>query len=309
MQRIAGWGFDHVRLPIDEEQMWDDAGGREVEAFDLLGQGLDWCAAAGLRVVVDLHILRSHHFNQADEPRLYTDPAEQARYCDLWRDPSAFLRDRPNDHVAYELLNEPVARDPADWNRVAHAALAAVRATEAERTVVLGSNWFQTCDNFPALDVPGRDAEPGDHLILSCHFYSPMFITHYRAPWWRKGADYDGLVQYPGRPIPDDAWANLSDAQRADYAGENGVWNRDAIASVIGIAAARARETDRPLYCSEFGCRNITPRPARDAWYRDVVSVFAELGIAFANWDYRGGFGLIDEEGNDTGIAKLLLGD
>ena len=26
VKRIAGWGFDHIRLPIDEEQMWDDHG-------------------------------------------------------------------------------------------------------------------------------------------------------------------------------------------------------------------------------------------------------------------------------------------
>lgn len=84
------------------------------------------------------------------------------------------------------------------------------------------------------------------------------------------------------------------------------MWDRDAIASVIGIAAAKARETDRPLYCGEFGCRNTTPRPARDAWYRDVVGVFNEYGIAFANRDYRGGFGLIDGDGNGTGIAELL---
>jgi aryl-phospho-beta-D-glucosidase BglC (GH1 family) len=62
---IDSVGFDHVRLPIDEEQMWDEAGNRNEDAFTLMQNCLDWCQEAGLRVVVDLHILRSHHFNEA----------------------------------------------------------------------------------------------------------------------------------------------------------------------------------------------------------------------------------------------------
>ena len=76
--------------------------------------------------------------------------------CDL----SGALAGRPMDMVAYELLNEPVAPDPADWNRVALGALAAVREREPERTVVLGSNQFQSCDTFDRLEVPDRQSEP-----------------------------------------------------------------------------------------------------------------------------------------------------
>ncbi len=54
---IDSVGFDHVRLPIDEEQMWDETGKRNDDAFALLRNCLDWCQKAGLRVVVDLHIL------------------------------------------------------------------------------------------------------------------------------------------------------------------------------------------------------------------------------------------------------------
>lgn len=76
IQRIADWGFDHIRLPIDEVQMWNESGRQEGEAFDLMDSTLDWARQAGLNVVVDLHILRSHFFNQATEPKLFTDPAE-----------------------------------------------------------------------------------------------------------------------------------------------------------------------------------------------------------------------------------------
>lgn len=308
IRRIADWGFDHIRLPVDEVQLWDEDGQREAEAFDLLQGGLDWCAEAGLRAVVDLHILRSHYFNQDDVPVLYTDESAERHFADLWRDLSAALGGRSTDMVAYELLNEPVAPDPADWNRVATSALAAVRDREPDRTVVLGSNHFQTCDTFDCLDVPDRQQEPGDRLILSCHFYNPMFVTHYRAPWWKGGCDYDGPVQYPGPPIPQEALAALPVERRRAWGGENAPWDREAMRATLAKPLAVRERTGRPLYCGEFGCRLVTPEPARTRWYQDLVSVFEEFGIAFANWDYRGGFGLLDADGRDTGTASLLLG-
>ena len=79
VQLLAATGLDHLRIPVDEEQMWDEAGNPDAEAFDLLNNALDWCAAAGLKAIVDLHILRSHFFLD-DNPPLYTDPAEAKRF-------------------------------------------------------------------------------------------------------------------------------------------------------------------------------------------------------------------------------------
>ena len=112
---IDSAGFDHIRLPIDEEQMWDETGKRNDDAFTLLDNCLDWCQKAGLRVIVDLHILRSHHFNEEVKP-LWSVPAEQDKFIALWKDLSGFLNDRPEAMVAYEPMNEPVADDPEEWN-------------------------------------------------------------------------------------------------------------------------------------------------------------------------------------------------
>ncbi len=89
VRRIAGWGLDHIRLPIDESVMWDEDGERQDVHFDLMNQALDWCEVAGVRVIVDLHILRSHYFNSDEEPTLYNNPRAVAKWCDLWRDLSA----------------------------------------------------------------------------------------------------------------------------------------------------------------------------------------------------------------------------
>ena len=62
MIRIKELGFDHIRLPIDEVQFWDEQGNRLDEAWQLMTNALDWAVKHNLRVIVDLHTLRSHSF-------------------------------------------------------------------------------------------------------------------------------------------------------------------------------------------------------------------------------------------------------
>jgi len=308
VHRIADWGFDHIRLPIDEVQMWDDCGAQEAEAFDLLDQAIDWCQQAGLKTVVDLHILRSHFFNQSAEPPLFSDPAEAVRFADLWRQLSVRLASRDEDQVAYELMNEPVAQDAADWNRVAMAGFEAIRQREPNRTIVLGSNRWSSVTTFDLLEVPD-DA----NTILTFHFYHPMLITHHQAFWCPEGRMYAGPIQYPGRPIPKEhlAEAKVPEGSRLvslNLAELNKPYNRDSMVADLTRPLAVARRCGLPLYRGEFGVINLSPQPVREAWYADLISVFDEYGIAWANWDYKGDFGIVDREnGLSTGIAEVML--
>lgn len=286
VRRIAGWGLDHIRLPVDEEQC-------DAEGLALLDQALDWCEAAGLRVIVDLHILRSHYFNQETEPELFTNPRAAAAFIELWLELQHRLRGRPLALVAYELLNEPVARDPQRWNDVARAVFGALREVEPEREIFLGSNWFNSVRTFDALWIPD---DP--HCWLTFHFYSPMLITHYRAAWWRQGGRYAGPIQYPGVPALDPLPAGLE--------SENVPYDRAAMVRDLAQPLAARARTGRPLYCGEFGCYEQTPTAVRQAWYRDILSVLAEHQIAWANWDYKGGFGLLNKDGVETDIARLI---
>lgn len=309
VQRIAEMGdgvLDHIRLPIDEEQMWDEAGEKETEAFDLLDSALDWCERAGLRAVVDLHLLRTHHFLDEEDPLLFADPREEERFADLWRQLSQHLDERSIDTVAYELLNEAVARDPEDWNRVAMAAYHAIREREPERTIVLGSNWFNQHHTFRMLRVPDDD-----DTILTFHYYLPMFVTHYKASWWAGGGTYSGPIHYPGSPIAEEDLVKLDPEFRRQI--EENDWNRPftrgTIVEDLAQPIAVREETGLPLYCGEFGCYDRTPDALRVAWFQDILSVFDEYDIAWANWDYKGAFGIVDHAGKKTAIADVLLRD
>ena len=250
----------------------------------------------------------SHFFISAAEPKLFTEPVAAEKFADLWRQLSARLKSRANQRVAYELMNEAVATNPDDWNRVAQLAFHAIRDREPARPIVLGSNRWNSALTFDQLQVPADQS-----TILTFHFYLPMLVTHHRAWWCPEGKMYAGPVQYPGAPIPAESLSQvqLPAADRLvklDLNEINKPYDRSVMVAAIAKPLAVAQRTGLPLYCGEFGAIDLTPLPVRQAWYRDLISVFAEYRIGWAAWDYKAEFGIIDRHGRSTGIAEILLG-
>lgn len=290
---IDSAGFDHIRLPIDEEQMWDENGRRHEDAFHLMDECLRWCDEAGLRVVLDLHILRSHHFNAADKP-LWTHPAEQDKFIRLWKDLSASVKHWPNGMLAYEFMNEPVADDPEQWNTLLARVADSIRNWEPERTLVIGSNRWQSVTTFDQLRIPANDP----NIILSYHFYEPFFLTHTGASWTRL-KDFQGQVNYPGQIV-----VNGTSAE------ETRIYNRDTLESMMRKPFHLADSLHLPLYCGEFGVIEKAPMEPKLAWYKDMVAIFEKHNVAYANWNYKAGsFGIVDEHLTpDTAMVSILTG-
>lgn len=297
---IARSGFDHVRLPVDEKELWAENATPNEAAFELLQRAIGWARAHGLRVIVDLHTVRSHHFNAANDGgpanTLFTDRKAQEHFLGLWRQLSTRLRHHPIDAVAYEPLNEAVADDDEAWNRLVAEVHAQIRTDEPTRVIVIGSNRWQGAWKFPVLKVPAGDP----NIILSVHSYEPFVVTHYGASWVPSKI-YTGPISYPGRPMPAEELAKIeatgSRAVVDQFASARQVWDAAQLREDLLPAIKRARELGLQLYCGEFGCLPTVPRADRLRYYRDIVGVFAREGIAWANWEYKGDFGLFDWHG------------
>jgi len=287
---IASVGFDHVRIPVDEEQLWDSLGNKEKEAFELLHNAINWALTAKLRVIVDLHIIRSHHFIAESNP-LWTEPAEQEKLVDLWRQLSEELIQYPNEMLAYEILNEAVANDPDDWNSLLKKVISAIRGKEPNRKIVVGSNRWQIASTFPDLKIPEDDK----NIILSFHFYDPQALTHHKAPW-NVMSEYSGEVNYPGQIIDTSHYKGLSEkvvkAMR-EYA--NGYFTKDTLAKIMSPAIKFAKEKNLPLYCGEFGVYPTIPEEISLRWYKDVCDICNSNNIAYCHWCYKGDFPVVGE--------------
>jgi endoglucanase len=92
IRQIAGWGLDHVRLPIDYPVLEsDDAPGDYLEqGFEYIDNCLTWCQDAGLGLVLDLHHPPGYSFTNTLEPEtehlntLFLAEAAQQRFIGLW---------------------------------------------------------------------------------------------------------------------------------------------------------------------------------------------------------------------------------
>ena len=290
---IDSVGFDHIRLPIDEVQMWDENGSRHADAFKLLEECFQWCHDAGLRVVLDLHILRSHHFNEGEKP-LWTVPAEQDKFIRLWKDLSGAAKKWPNGMLAYEFMNEPVADDPEQWNSLLARVSDSIRHWEPERVLVIGSNRWQSVTTFDQLKVPEGDK----NIILSFHFYEPFHLTHTGASWTRL-KDFTGEVDYPGQIVVN---GQTEEEQR--------VYTIDSLERMMDKPFQLAKRLDLPLYCGEFGVIEKAPPGPKLAWYRDMVTIFERHNVAYANWNFKSGsFGIVDENLKpDEEMVRILTG-
>jgi endoglucanase len=314
---IVGAGYDHVRIPIDEVEMWTADGKSSEPSFACLTRCLDWCAKYNLRAIVDLHILKAHHFNAENDGgkiTLWTDPAAQDNFIKLWIEISGHLKKYPVDRVAYELMNEPVAPDPDDWNKLIAKAVKAIRQFEPSRVLLIGSNRWQTPENFPYLKIPPDDP----NLILSLHIYSPLFFTHHLADWVAF-KDFKGPVHYPGRVVAEaDFPKSMMNTTNADLKFQleetRQVFNKQKLAELLQPAIQKARALKLPLYCGEFGCLPHVERADRLKYYEDIISVFEENNIGWCNWEYKGDFGILvydfDKKVSlapDTGLINVLM--
>ncbi len=301
-RKIASMGFDHVRIPVDEVQLWDSLGHREEEAFKLLHQAVGWAFANRLRVIVDLHIIRSHYFIAETNP-LWSDPAEQDKLADLWRQLSLELRSYPTGMLAYEILNEAVADDPEDWNILLNRMIAQIREQEPDRMIVAGSNRWQIPSTFPDLRIPENDP----NIMLSFHFYTPMALTHHLAPWNPVG-EYTGPVKYPGQIVDTLAYRKLSKWTVETMRNHaNGYFDRDILEKVMLPAIRTAKEKNLPLFCGEFGVYPTIPNDMRLRYYEDLCDIFKANPIAYCHWCYKGDFPVLNDRGEpDARLVSIL---
>ena len=307
--RLEELGFDHVRIPIDEEQFWDEEGNKLPEAWELLTWALDQCRAHNLRAIVDLHIIRAHYFNAVNEGAsntLFTSEEAQQGLINLWSQLQDVLINYSTDWVAYEFMNEPVAEEHEQWNQLVAKVHKALRQREPLRTLVIGSNLWQGHQTMKYLRVPEGDK----NIILSFHYYNPQILTHYGA-WWVPTHDYTGKVNYPGVLVSAEDYEATPDSIKElikPYTEE--VWNRDRIHEQMADAIHVADSLGLQLFCGEWGVYEPVDRELAYAWTRDMLSVFDEFGVAWTTWCYDADFGFWDQEKHDykdKGLVDLLM--
>jgi len=281
--RIRGWGFDHVRLPVDWSELFHANPIRpKEEVFALLDRAVEDILAHGLKIILDLHRCPGHDFEAGltSEQSFFTDPQERRDCLRVW----SVLAERYGNRkeILLELLNEPVAPSAQVWNEVKKELAGAIRALAPRSTLVVGSNLWNSASEFAVL-------EPLDdpNILYSVHFYNPILFTHQFAPWvpW---PEYQIARPYPGT-------YELSPDAASRLPRDAGLWDKARLASQLE-PVFRFRETyGVQVACNEFGAYMGGPaHEHRSAWLDDILDLFAENQVGWTYWNYKNlDFGLI----------------
>ena len=84
--RIASWGLDHVRLPIDYDNFENEDGSDKEYGYAYIDSCIEWCRKYKLNMVLDLHKTYGYIFD--DEAHLlefFHEKPLQDRFYGIWR--------------------------------------------------------------------------------------------------------------------------------------------------------------------------------------------------------------------------------
>ena len=303
--KIAAWGLDHVRLPVDYTLLETEDGLPKEEGFQLIDSCLSWCRKYGLSLIIDLHKTYGYSFDpleKDDKIRFFSDKALQERFFALWQRIAG--RYGKEEKVAFELLNEIVSPEVKDlWNEIALEAIRRIREISGN-WIIFGGVYYNGVAAVPWLsDLSDRK------VAYTFHCYEPLIFTHQGA-YWVDRMPLDFRIDWP---LSGDSYreaARILDpdlAASVDLSGEK-VLDASFFERIFAPALDTAKERDIPLYCGEYGVIDRADPQALLRWLEDIHEAFEKHQIGRALWNYREkDFGIRDLPAEQCErIVKLL---
>ena len=274
---IAGWGLDHVRIPMDYNVLEQENGELSPEGFDRIDRAVGWCKKRGLKVVLDLHKTAGYSFDKDEgEGGFFTSAAYQERFYRLWEGLARRFNDPQN--IALELLNEVTDESViGEWNRIAAECIGRIRKIAPQSLILVGSYWNNSPDAVKDLDLPADE-----RVIYNFHCYDPLPFTHQGATWVPE-LDVDARISFDSADITPEYFEKRFES-----------------------AIRTAEERGTTLHCGEYGVIDQATPEDTVKWFRTINEVFEKHEIARSAWSYRRmDFGLSDDR--LSGVREELI--
>ena len=192
IEKIAGMGMDHVRLPIDFEVIEDEEGQEKPEGYRYIDSCISWCKKNHLNMILDLHKTAGYVFDDAKNCVDFFHSKElQKRFQNLWRRLSKRYG-KEADMLAFEILNEVVDSAMKDiWNDLAEDTIRLIRENAKDTWILIGGTRNNSIVSIPELKKPYDDK-----IVFNFHCYEPLIFTH-QAAYWVPGMEADYRLDYP----------------------------------------------------------------------------------------------------------------
>lgn len=317
--QIAGWGFDHVRIPIDGFLFFDaETKGLREEPLAYLDRCIGWCAEYGLNAVIDLHNIAGHAYGQMDMPTpLMVEEDLRSDFCRFWGNMAEHFKGYDKAKLLFELFNEIADATGYRWNKLYKRAIREIRKADSQRWVLVGSNYVNSVGYLDRLDLVD---DP--HVFYNFHYYEPNVFTHQMAHFSEEFCTYKKPLSYPGdmrgyieflkthEKFRKEHPMLMADLAKDVTAGNGSFINdRRLMEKYLADAKRFVEYSGCELYCGEFGVIDCAPEEEAVKWLRDFITICNEIGIGHAMWNYKClDFEILDREGKVVrpGVLALL---
>ncbi len=279
VRNIASFGMDHIRLGFDQVVLEEARGVYRERTFSLLDAFVEWCARAGVNVVLNLHKAVGNYCDIKEGVSLLENAGLQERFIALWLEIERRYHSRRD--VAFELLNEVRDVAPGPWNDLARQTIESIRKQNPSRKIIVGStrwNSAETLKHLRVFDDP--------NVVYTFHMYAPFEFTHQQGVLQAGPLYYNRKMAYPSDIEPYRDYFRFVCGDASPYPNDARVdreWIRKRMQPAFDFAAAHP---DRILWCGEFGTIRHCRLEYRENWMRDVISLLREHGIAYCVWNY-----------------------
>lgn len=280
-ERMAAWGADHVRLPVDYFLFErDEKPGEYLESgLKYIDNSIKWSKKYGLNLVLDLHHAPGFFFGNGEKNDLFTSSESRKRFLNIWK----FFAERysdEGDNLRFELLNELVWKDSDAWNELWQEAAAVILNVNEERKIIVGGNNWNSLNELKNLHITENP-----NIIYTFHMYEPFLFTHQRASWVDGNREYLKPVEYP---FAFDDHAGFYKNWIPAGMKRGGIVGKEYLYEIMKPAVDFIKINQRPLYLGEYGVIANADVESMVRWYNDVADICIENGIGRSVWSYRG---------------------
>ncbi len=284
IKKIASWGMDHIRLPIDYELLQNEAGILQEENFVYIDNCISWCKEFNINIIFDLHKTHGYFFETGEiDGGFFHNEKIIVMFLNIWI-ALAKRYGSYSDNIAFSLMNLKIDKsDFHAWMNIAKSAISIIRVFAPKTKIIVASHSYSSVTAIPDIEN-FYDA----NIIYGFRCYEPYLFTHQGA-YWAEELLKTVKLNYPVSKKQyinkfaekDEYFRHSTKLSNVDNFGEN------YFDTLFEKAVEFAESRNTMIYCEEYGVINNADKESTITWFKDIHKAFVKFNIGRAAWTYK----------------------
>ena len=162
IDKIAEWGFNHIRVPFHYKQFYDSTGTEVPMGYAIVDELISWCEPYNMYIILDMHCAPGAQnggpISDSDgTARLWLEEGYKELTVQIWKEIATYYSD--NTLIGgYDLINEPVLPGGVsleEFKQLYVDITEAIREVDNNHLIWIEGNWYGT--DFAGLTPPWDD--------------------------------------------------------------------------------------------------------------------------------------------------------